>query len=117
MPRFTHEAMEANRPVVNLIERVAQRKGVKNSHIALAWLLARKPWIVPIPGTTNLHHLDEDLGALAVKFSPEELRELNADASSIVVHGERLRKGLLEMSGREAPPKKPGGIRNPSVLN
>jgi aryl-alcohol dehydrogenase-like predicted oxidoreductase len=68
-------------------------------------LLAQRPWIVPITGTTNLQHLDEDLGALSVKFTPGELREFNAASAKIVVHGERLRKGLLEMSGREAPPK------------
>lgn len=102
-PRFTPEALKANMPMVDLLREWAHRKEATPAQIALAWLLAQKPWIVPIPGTTNLHHLNEDLGALAVKFTPEELRELNAADSRIVVHGERLRKGLLEMSGREAP--------------
>ena len=104
-PRFTPEAIKANMPMVDLLREWSRRKDATPAQISLAWLLAQKPWIVPIPGTTSLQHLDEDLGALAVKFTPSELRELNAAASKIVVHGERLRKGLLEMSGREAPPK------------
>ena len=105
-PRFTPEALKANKVLVDLLRDWARRKEATPAQIALAWLLAQKPWIVPIPGTTNLQHLDEDLGATAVVFSAEELRELNAAASKIVVHGERLRKELLVMSGREAPPKK-----------
>lgn len=104
-PRFTPEALKANMPMVDLLSEWARRKEATPAQISLAWLLAQKPWIVPIPGTTNLQHLDEDLGALAVNFTPGELRELNAAASRIVVHGERLRKGLLEMSGQEAPLK------------
>jgi diketogulonate reductase-like aldo/keto reductase len=96
-PRIAVSAPE-KQPVVS-----ARRKDSTPAQIALAWLLAQKPWIVPIPGTTNLQHLDENLGALPVKFTPEEFRELNAAASKIVVHGERLRKELLVMSGREAP--------------
>jgi aryl-alcohol dehydrogenase-like predicted oxidoreductase len=92
--------------LVDLLREWARRKETTPAQIALAWLLAQKPWIVPIPGTTNLQHLDEDLGALTVKFTPEELRELNTAASRVVVHGERLRKELLVMSGREAPLKK-----------
>jgi aryl-alcohol dehydrogenase-like predicted oxidoreductase len=104
-PRFTPEALKANMVLVDLLREWARRKEATPAQIALAWLLAQRPWIVPIPGTTNLQHLDEDLGAMAVSFTPEELRELNAAASKIVVHGERLRKELLVMSGREAPPK------------
>jgi aryl-alcohol dehydrogenase-like predicted oxidoreductase len=89
--------------LVDLLREWAQRKEATPAQIALAWLLAQRPWIVPIPGTTNLQHLDEDLGAMAVKFTPEELREFNAATSKIEVHGERLRKELLVMSGREAP--------------
>lgn len=102
-PRFTPEALKANMVLVDLLRDWARRKEATPAQIALAWLLAQRPWIVPIPGTTNLQHLDEDLGAMAVKFTPEELRELNAAASRIVVKEDRLRKGLLEMSGREAP--------------
>lgn len=102
-PRFTPEALKANMPLVDLLREWARRKGATPAQIALAWLLAQRPWIVPIPGTTNMKHLDEDLGALAIKFTPAELHELNASASRIVIHGERLRKGLMEMSGREAP--------------
>ena len=104
-PRFTPEALKANMVLVDLLREWARRKEATPAQIALAWLLAQKPWIVPIPGTTNPRHLDENLGAMAVKFSAGELRELNGAASRIVVQGERLRKGLLEMSGREAPLK------------
>lgn len=104
-PRFTPEALKANMPLVDLLREWARRKDATPAQISLAWLLAQKPWIVPIPGTTSLQHLDENIGALAIKFTPGELREFNVAASRIVVHGERLRKGLLEMSGREAPPK------------
>ncbi len=104
-PRFTPEALKGNMPLVDLLRDWAWRKEATPAQIALAWLLAQKPWIVPIPGTTNPGHLDENIGAIAIKFAPEELRELNASASRIVVRGERLRKGLLEMSGREAPLK------------
>lgn len=103
--RFTPEALKANMVLVDLLREWARRKEATPAQIALAWLLAQRPWIVPIPGTTNLQHLDENLGAMAVKFTPEELRGLNAAAAKIVVQGERLRKGLLEMSGRDAPLK------------
>jgi aryl-alcohol dehydrogenase-like predicted oxidoreductase len=104
-PRFTPEALKANRALVDLLRAWARRKDATPAQVALAWLLAQRPWIVPIPGTTNLQHLDEDLGTLAVAFSAEELQELNAVASKIVVRGERLRKELLVMSGVEAPAK------------
>ncbi len=102
-PRFTPEALKANMPLVDLLWRWARRKEATPAQIALAWLLAQRPWIVPIPGTTNPRHLDENLGAISVNFAPEELREFNTAASKIMVHGERLRKELLVMSGREAP--------------
>lgn len=73
--------------------------------MSLAWLLAKRPWIVPIPGTTNARHLDEDLGALAVRFTPAELTEFDAELVKVVVHGQRLRDGLFELSCVEAPPK------------
>jgi diketogulonate reductase-like aldo/keto reductase len=76
------------------------------AQFCLAWLLAQKPWIVPIPGTTNPRHLDENLGAIAVKFSAEELSELNAAASNIKVQGARLPQPSLELTRRDAPLKK-----------
>lgn len=105
-PRFTPEALAANMPLVNLLREWAWRKKASPAQISLAWLLAQKPWIVPIPGTTNPRHLEENLGAIAVEFSPEELREFNTAVSKIKIHGERLRKGLLELSDVEAPLKK-----------
>ena len=105
-PRFTPEALKANMPLIDLLREWARRKEATPAQISLAWLLAQKPWIVPIPGTTNLQHLDENLGALTIRFTPAELSELNSAASKIVVQGQRLRKGLLEMSGQEAPMKK-----------
>nr|WP_199175619.1 aldo/keto reductase [Telmatospirillum siberiense] len=105
-PRFTAENIKANMPLVVLLREWAQRKDATPAQIALAWLLAQKPWIVPIPGTTNLQHLDEDLGAVQVSFSAAELQAFNAEASKIVVHGERLRPGLLMLSDVEAPPKR-----------
>lgn len=102
-PRFTPEALKANMPLVELLRAWAARKEATPAQIALAWLLAQRPWVVPIPGTTNPVHLEENLGALAVRFSPEELAEFNAAVAAITIHGERLRKDLLVMSGREAP--------------
>jgi len=105
-PRFTPEALKANMPMVDLLRHWARRKEATPAQISLAWLLAQRPWIVPIPGTTNPRHLDENLGALSISFSPAELREFTTAADGIVIHGERLRKELLVMSGREAPLKK-----------
>jgi aryl-alcohol dehydrogenase-like predicted oxidoreductase len=101
-PRFIPEALKANMPLVKLLREWAWRKKISPAQIALAWLLAQRPWIVPIPGTTNLRHLEENLGAVEVEFTPEELREFNSAISKIKVHGERLRKGLLELSDVEA---------------
>jgi aryl-alcohol dehydrogenase-like predicted oxidoreductase len=91
--------------LVDLLRQWARLKEATPAQISLAWLLTHKPWIVPIPGTTSLQHLDENLGATAVKFTPEELHELNTAASRVVVQGNRLRKELLEILGREAPLK------------
>lgn len=104
-PRFTPEALAANMPLVALLRDWARRKDATPAQIALAWLLAQRPWIVPIPGTTNLRHLEEDLAATSITFTAQELEELSASAGRIVVRGERLRPELLVMSGREAPPK------------
>lgn len=105
-PRFTPEAREANMVLVDLLREWARRKQATPAQIALAWLLAQRPWIVPIPGTIDLRHLDEDLGAIDVVFTAQELQELNAAVSKIVIHGERLRKELLVLSQLEAPPKR-----------
>lgn len=104
-PRFTPEALKGNMALVEFGRSWATRKEATPAQIALAWLLAQRPWIVPIPGTTNVDHLDEDLGALTVEFTPAELVEFNASLSQIVIHGERLRKELMVLSGVEAAPK------------
>lgn len=101
-PRFFPENLKANMPLVELLQAWAKRKEATPAQLALAWLLAQRPWIVPIPGTTNPAHLDEDLGALAVRFTPVELREFNQGFAAIAIHGERLRPELLVMSGTEA---------------
>ncbi len=104
-PRFTPENLKANMPLVELVREWAKRKDATPAQVSLAWLLAKKPFIVPIPGTTNPRHLEENLGALKITFSAGELQELDTAVSKITVHGERLRQGLLEMSRREAPQK------------
>jgi aryl-alcohol dehydrogenase-like predicted oxidoreductase len=104
-PRFTPENLKANMPLVDMLQTWAKRKEATPAQVALAWLLAQRPWIVPIPGTTNPAHLDEDLGALSVQFSPAELRQFNTELAGITVHGVRLRPELLVMSGQEAPAK------------
>ena len=108
VPRLAPEALKANLALVDLLREWAQRKEATPAQIALAWLLARKPWIVPIPGTTNLRHLEENLGAITVKFTAEELRELNAASAKIVVQGARLPQPSLELTRREAPLKNSG---------
>jgi aryl-alcohol dehydrogenase-like predicted oxidoreductase len=101
-PRFTPEALKGNMALVDFVREWARRKDVTPSQIALAWLLAQRPWIVPIPGTTSISHLDENLGAIDVRFTAQEMQAFNADLSRIVVHGERFTQRLLEMSDREA---------------
>src|SRR6185295_8946292 len=88
-PRFTPEARKANQAMVDLLGEVAARKKATPAQIALAWLLAQKPWIVPIPGTTKSHRLDENLGALAVELTPEDLRAIEDAAAKITVQGAR----------------------------
>ena len=100
MPRFSPEAREANQAVVDLLRSVAERKRATPAQIALAWLLAQKPWIVPIPGTTKAHRLDENLGAADVELTTDELRDIRAAASRIAVQGERLPAPALAMVGR-----------------
>jgi aryl-alcohol dehydrogenase-like predicted oxidoreductase len=88
-PRFTPEAIRANRPVVDVLARVGERKGATSGQVALAWLLAKKPFIVPIPGTTKLAHMEENLGAIHVKMTPEDMKELEDGFSKIKVVGDR----------------------------
>jgi aryl-alcohol dehydrogenase-like predicted oxidoreductase len=104
-PRFTEEARRTNLAVVDLLKQIAQQKNATPAQIALAWLLAQKPWIVPIPGTTQMARLIQNVGASSVAFSPDELKELNASISSIQIQGKRLPEGILALSGVEAPPK------------
>jgi aryl-alcohol dehydrogenase-like predicted oxidoreductase len=100
VPRFSEENRKANQGVVDLVGRFAQRKKVTPAQIALAWLLAQKPWIVPIPGTTKLHRLEENMGAVGVELSFDELRELGASASKIAVQGARYPEELQKLVGR-----------------
>lgn len=88
--RFSPEKIAANMPIVNLLKRFAEKKNATPSQIALAWLLAQKPWIVPIPGTRNINHLNENLGAINVRLTPADLRELEAGFSKLKVHGGRM---------------------------
>jgi aryl-alcohol dehydrogenase-like predicted oxidoreductase len=100
LPRFTPEAMKANQALIDLLSSIAQRKKAIPAQIALAWLLAQKPWIVPIPGTTKLHRLDENIGAVAVELTPDDLREIEGAASKITVQGARYPEKLEQMTGR-----------------
>jgi len=105
VPRFTPEARKANYALVEVVNVVATRKAVSAAQVALAWVLAQKPWIVPIPGTTKLRNLESNVGAARVEFTADELRDLNAAAAAVKIEGDRLPKGALDMTGVEAPPK------------
>jgi aryl-alcohol dehydrogenase-like predicted oxidoreductase len=100
VPRFTPENRKANQAVVDLLGKFAQQKKATPAQVALAWLLAQKPWIVPIPGTTKLHRLEENIGAVNLEMSPDELRELETAASRIAVQGARYPEELQKMVGR-----------------
>ena len=100
MPRFTPEAIKANREVIELLERFGEEKGATPAQIALAWLLARKPWIVPIPGSRKLERLDENIGALAIDLTPDDLREIDNAFSKLTVQGDRYPEDIKKMSGR-----------------
>jgi aryl-alcohol dehydrogenase-like predicted oxidoreductase len=99
-PRFTAEAREANLALIDRLKEIASRKKATPAQIAIAWLLAQKPWIVPIPGTTNLHRLEENVGSAAIELTTADLDEINAAASKITVQGARLPEAILRMSGR-----------------
>jgi aryl-alcohol dehydrogenase-like predicted oxidoreductase len=100
VPRFTPENRKANEGIVDVVSRFAQQKSATPAQIALAWLLAQKPWIVPIPGTTKLHRLEENLGAVNVQLSPDDLRQLETAASKIPVQGARYPEELQKLVGR-----------------
>jgi aryl-alcohol dehydrogenase-like predicted oxidoreductase len=100
LPRFTPEALKANHALIDLLGSIAERKQGTPAQVALAWLLAQKPWIVPIPGTTKLHRLDENIGAAAVELTADDLREIDSAASKITVQGARYPEQLERMTGR-----------------
>jgi len=100
VPRFTPEARKANQALVDLLSRVAERKKATPAQIALAWLLAQKPWIVPIPGTTKAQRLEENIGAATVELTSDDLREIDDAASTITVQGARYPESMQRMTGR-----------------
>ena len=100
VPRFTPEARKANQALVDLLSKVAERKKATPAQLALAWLLARKPWIVPIPGTTKLHRLEENLGAASVELTPDDLRDIDSASSKMKMEGARYPERLEQMTGR-----------------
>ena len=100
LPRFTAQARKANQAVVDLLGKIAKRKNATPAQIALAWLLAQKPWIVPIPGTTKLERLEENIGAVSIQLTPDDLHEIDSAASKIPVQGERYPEELQRMVGR-----------------
>ena len=100
LPRFAPEALKANQALINLLAGMGERKRATPAQIALAWLLAQKPWMAPIPGTTKLHRLDENIGALSVELTPDDLRDIENAASKITVQGARYPEKLEQMTGR-----------------
>jgi aryl-alcohol dehydrogenase-like predicted oxidoreductase len=99
LPRFEPEAMKANQALVDLLGEIAQKKKATPAQIALAWLLAQEPWIVPIPGTTKLGRLEENLGAVTVELAPGDLRDIESAASKITVQGARYPEAIEKMTG------------------
>jgi aryl-alcohol dehydrogenase-like predicted oxidoreductase len=100
VPRFTPENRKANQALVDVVGKFAQQKKLSPAQIALGWILAQKPWMVPIPGTTKLHRLEENIGAAAVQLTPEDLREIGSAASLIKLEGDRYPEHLAKMTGR-----------------
>ena len=100
VPRFSPESRKANMVLVDIVKAVANRKGATPAQVALAWLLAQKPWIVPIPGTTKLSRLEENLGAMNLELTENDIQEIQVEASKIKVQGERLPEAALKMTGR-----------------
>ena len=104
--RFSAENLKHNVELVKLVKQWAEQKQAAPAQIALAWLIAQKPWIIPIPGTTQMAHMIQNVGASLVAFTPDETKELIASVSSIQIQGNRLSDGILALSGVEAPEKK-----------
>ena len=100
VPRFTPEARKANQALVDLLTRIAGQKGATPAQVALAWLLVQKPWIVPIPGTTKQHRLEENVGAAELEMTPDDLREIEGAASRIAIQGDRYPEELEKRTGR-----------------
>jgi aryl-alcohol dehydrogenase-like predicted oxidoreductase len=100
LPRFTPEARKANQALIDLLGAIAEKKQATRAQVALAWLLAQKPWIVPIPGTTKLERLIENIGAIAVELSPDDLHEINSAAAQINIQGARYPEKLEQLTGR-----------------
>jgi aryl-alcohol dehydrogenase-like predicted oxidoreductase len=100
LPRFTSEARKANRALVDLLGEIAKRKNATPAQIALAWLLAQKPWIVPIPGTTKLQRLEENIGAASIELMSKDLSEIESAASKIKVQGARYPEHIEQLTGR-----------------
>ena len=99
LPRFTPEARKANQALVDLLGSIGKQKGATPAQIALAWLLAQKPWIVPIPGTTKLHRLEENIGAAAIELTADDLRQIENAAAKIEVQGARYPEHIEKMTG------------------
>ena len=99
LPRFTPEALKTNQALIDLLNSIAKRKNATPAQIALAWVLAQKPWMVPIPGTTKLNRLEENIGAVAIELTPEDLRDIDAAAAQITVQGSRYPERLEKMTG------------------
>ena len=99
LPRFTPEALKTNQALIDLLGSIAKRKNATPAQIALAWLFAQRPWIVPIPGTTKLNRLEENIGAVSIQLTPEDLRDIDAAASKIKVEGARYPERLEQMTG------------------
>ena len=100
LPRFTPEARKANQALVDLLGEIAKRKKATPAQIALAWLLAQKPWIVPIPGTTKLKRLEENIGAASIELTSDDLGEIENATSNMIVHGARYPAKLEQLTGR-----------------
>lgn len=100
LPRFSEENRRSNQAIVDVIRKFAAQKNVTAAQIAIAWLLAQKPWIVPIPGTTKLHRLKENIDALAIELTPEELSEISGASADVTVHGQRYPTEVDKMTRR-----------------
>jgi aryl-alcohol dehydrogenase-like predicted oxidoreductase len=106
VPRFASDALQANMALVELVKTWARRKNATSAQMALAWLSARKPFVVPIPGTTKVAHMEENIAAASISFNAAELKQLDAELAVIPIHGARLPPAVLAATGVEAPPKR-----------